>query len=131
MKTVKFDRSQDIPIVDAMLKGSAENARARLVFDTGSGLTQIDTALIEELGYSARDGKSTYFTFGPAGEKISGYKINLPRLSIFGKRLDNLVVGVIDFDNFSHFGISGLLGFDVIKLLHLEMDGPMGLLKVY
>ena len=108
-----------------------ESARTRLVFDTGSGLTQIDTALIEELGYSARDGISTYFTHGPAGEKVSGYRLSLSRLSVFGKRFDELVIGVIDFDNFSHFGISGLLGFDIIKQFHVEMDGPNGLLKIF
>ena len=53
MKVVKFDRSQDIPIIEAMLQGPRQGGRARLVFDTGSGLTQIDTALMEELGYSA------------------------------------------------------------------------------
>jgi hypothetical protein len=113
MKVVKFDRSEDLPIIDAMLKGPRDTGRARIVFDTGSGLTQMDTALMEELGYSARDAIDTYHTQGPAGDAVAGYKVTLSNLTIFGKRIEGLVVGVIDFDNFSHFGISGLLGFDV------------------
>ena len=131
MKTVRFDRSQDIPIIDAGLKGAHEDGRARLVFDTGSGLTQIDTALMEELGYTAKDGIGTYHIQGHAGEELPGYKVCLRTLSVFGRRIENLIVGVIDFDNFSHFGISGLLGFDVIKELHIEMNGPRGILKVF
>jgi hypothetical protein len=131
MMSVQFDRSQEIPIVDAMLKGRTETSRTRLVFDTGSGLTQIDTGLMEELGYSARDGVSTYHILGPTGEKVAGYRVNLHLLSVFGKRFENLLVGVVDFDNFSHFGISGLLGFDVIKQLHLELDGANGIFRVF
>ena len=86
---------------------------------------------MEELGYSARDGIGVYHTKGPAGDAVSGYKVKLRTLSIFGRRIEELVVGVIDFDNFSHFGISGLLGFDVIKDLHVEMDGSKGILKVF
>ena len=86
---------------------------------------------MEELGFSAKDGINAYQTKGPAGEALSGYKVEVKALSLFGRRIDNLVVGVIDFDNFSHYGISGLLGFDVIKDLHLEVDGPNGLMTVF
>ncbi len=131
MKVVHFDPTQDIPIIDAILKSPSETARARLVFDTGSGLTQVDISLIEELGYSARDSHGHYHIQGPSGESVAGYKIRLKNLSVFGKRIEELEVGAIDFDNFSHFGISGLLGFDVIKTLHLELDGPTNTLNVF
>ena len=131
MKVVHIDPSQDIPIIDAILKSSSETARARLVFDTGSGLTQIDIGLIEELGYSAKDSHGYYHIQGPAGESVSGYKVRLKNLSLFGKRIEELEVGAIDFDNFSHFGISGLLGYDVIKTLHIELNGPVNTLNVF
>ena len=31
----------------------------------------------------------------------------------------------------SHFGIDGLLGFDLIKQMHFELNGPQGLLKIF
>lgn len=50
MRVIKFDRSQDIPIIDAKIRGPLGTRRIRLVFDTGCGLTQIDTCLIENIG---------------------------------------------------------------------------------
>ena len=45
--------------------------------------------------------------------------------------MDKLPVAVYDFDNLEQHGIDGLLGFDVIKQLHLEMNGPKGELVIF
>ena len=50
MQVISFDRTQDIPIVDAIILGPITHERVRLVFDSGCGLTQIDTGLIESIG---------------------------------------------------------------------------------
>lgn len=56
MRKIKLDPSWEIPIVNVMLGNSREKTtQGKLVFDTGSGLTQIDVDHIEYLGYSARD----------------------------------------------------------------------------
>lgn len=126
MPTIKFDPSQDIPIVDAIIVGPLSYERVKLVFDSGCGLTQIDTGLIETIGYSAKNAKRTMSVRGPVGEEVDGYVIELQCLKLFGVDYSDLEVGVYDFDNFAHFGIDGLLGFDLIKHMHFEMNGPRG-----
>lgn len=103
MQIINFDRTQDIPIVDAIILGPITHERVRLVFDSGCGLTQID----------------------------KGYVVGLESFKLFGYSISNLEVGVYDFDNFAHFGIDGLLGFDLIKQMHFELNGPQGLLKIF
>lgn len=105
-------------------------ARAKLAFDTGSALTQVDVDMIEDLGYSARNAIGTAGVKGPTGEATaSGYIVKVSSLYLFGRELRDIPVLTYDFKNFP--GLDGLLGWDVIKRLHLEMDGPNGVLKVF
>ena len=130
MRIIHFDRSQEIPIVDAFIRGANETSKLRLVFDTGAGLTQIDAEIMEELGYTPRDGIDRYHIQGPAGEVVEGYRIKAKMLTVLGKKFENITIGVIDFDNFSHYGIGGLLGFDLIKEFDLELKGKEGVLII-
>ena len=131
MQIINFDRTQDIPIVDAIILGPITHERVRLVFDSGCGLTQIDTGLIESIGYSASNAKRTMSVRGPVGDEVQGYVVGLESFKLFGYSISNLEVGVYDFDNFAHFGIDGLLGFDLIKQMQFELNGPHGLLKIF
>ncbi len=131
MQIINFDRTQDIPIVDAIILGPITHERVRLVFDSGCGLTQIDTGLIESIGYSASYAKRTMSVRGPVGDEVQGYVVGLESFKLFGYSISNLEVGDYDFDNFAHFGIDGLLGFDLIKQMHFELNGPQGLLKIF
>ena len=128
---VAFDRRQPIPLVDAVVRGPRSSQRVRLVFDTGAGLTILDTPLIEEIGYSARDGSIEAGILSAMGEEQAGYVVAIDSIAVLGKKWRSVHVGAFDFDHFEHFGAHGLLGFDLIKGLHLEMDGPAGRLAVY
>lgn len=55
MRIVKFDPGSELPIVEARIRGKQGSRSLRLVFDTGAGSTQIHTARIEAIGYSAID----------------------------------------------------------------------------
>lgn len=131
MRVIRFDPNQELPVIEASIKGPKGRRRIRLVFDTGAGSTQIDTGRIEAVGYSARSGECRVTVRGPAGDKQEGYLVNAEALSVFGKSFWGIPVGVYDFENFAQYGIDGLLGFDVIKQLHLEMDGPKGMLRIF
>jgi hypothetical protein len=131
MQLINFDRSQDIPIVDVLIRGPRSQERVRLVFDSGCGTTQIDTGLIDSIGYSARDATHNITVKGPVGDTAEGYIVKVDSLKLFGHTLSGMEVGVYDFDNFSHYGIDGLLGFDIIKQMHFELDGVAGILKVF
>jgi hypothetical protein len=130
MRIVRFDPGGDIPLVDAVLKGPRARARARPVFDTGAAKTQIDSGFAENLGYSARHAIETTSVLGPAGDEQSGYLIRLETLSVLGLRARDLLVAIYDFENFGRYQIDGLLGFDVIRQVRLELDGPAGLLTI-
>ncbi len=118
-----------MPEIDAQVFGKRISAKVHLVFDTGSGITQLDTTIVENIGYSAKDALKRMKIRGAAGEPVEGYVLEVQRLKLFGVVFKNLPILVYDFDNFPE--IDGLLGFDVIKQLHLEMVGPQGLLKIF
>lgn len=130
-KVFVFDRSEPLPLVFAKITGRLRKRPVRLVFDTGAFMTQVTTSVVEELGYSARDGTKPICIYGPSGPLDEGFALEVEQLELFGKKINKLVIGAFDFDNLEKDGIDGLLGFDVIKQLHLEMNGPRGELKIF
>ena len=131
MKQFKVDTTQEIPIIPVLLQGPLGSKVVRLVFDTGCGLTQINTPVIEALGYSAVDAQEMVTAIGPAGPIQTGYSLNLSRLLVLGTKFESVKVAAYDFDFAADFSADGLLGFDLIKQFHLEMNGPKGLLSIY
>lgn len=131
MPVIYFDRSQEIPIVDVFVVGKLKHERVRLVFDSGCGITQIHTGVIQSIGYSDSDAKRITSVQGAAGDEQKGYLLSIRKLQLFGKSFPDMEVAAHDFSKFSRYGIDGLLGFDIIKQLRFELDGPKGLLKVF
>ena len=128
MKIIKIDRSQQVPEVEVLISGPRSKQRVTLIFDTGAGCTQIDTGLIEDIGYSAKNAKERMNVIGATGAAQEGYLIEIAQITFFGKRILNPTVGVYDFDNFP--GVDGLLGWDIISGLNIEMNGLEGTIKV-
>lgn len=131
MRKIEFDPLQDIPLVDAIIEGALRSRRIKLVFDTGCAITQIDTSLMETAGYSISDAYDTMSVHGPTGDQQEGYLVKARCLSIFGNQFEEVDVGVYDFDNFARYGIDGLLGWNMIRQFHLEMNGPLGSLTIF
>lgn len=127
----KFDRSNNTPIISARLFGNGNSLNVRLIFDTGAALTQLSTQIIDALGYSARDGIQEAVVSGPTGPLESGYTLRINEIVVLGKRIAQPVVAAFDFDHLENANIDGLLGFDLIKEFHLEMNGPNGELVVF
>ena len=117
MHLIRFDRSQEIPIVDAIVFGPQKHERLRLVFDSGCGVTQIHIGVINSIGYSEQDAKRTTSVQGATGDRQHGFLLGINKLLFFGKTFPDLDVAAHDFSTFSSCGIDGLLGFDVIKQL--------------
>lgn len=126
----RFNREQSVPLVFARIKGKQGTQRIKLVFDTGACMTQINTVVVEEIGYSARDGLSPIAAYGPSGPIDEGYSLQISGIEVLGKQFSGLTIAAYDFSNLEADGIAGLLGFDLIKQLHLEMNGPEGELLV-
>jgi hypothetical protein len=86
---------------------------------------------METMGYSITDISNVISIHGPAGDEQEGYLVSAQSLIIFGRSFENVAVGFYDFDNFSKYGIDGFLGWDIIRLFHIEMNGPSGLIKIF
>jgi hypothetical protein len=131
VKKFRFDPDQDIPLVSARLRGPRGSKVVRLVLDTGCGLTQINTPMVEAIGYSAADASQIVTTVGPAGPMQTGYSIGLGSLEVLGRLFADVRVAAYDMDNSLGLSVDGLLGFDLIKKFHLEMNGPSGELVIF
>ncbi len=129
MRTVNIDLAQDVPEIEVLIIGPRSSQRVNLIFDTGAALTQIDTGLIEDIGYSISNASQVMSVLGATGAAQEGYIIEVQEISFLGKKIEKPRVGVYDFQNFP--GVDGLLGWDVIRLLHVEMNGPKGILNVF
>jgi hypothetical protein len=130
MQIVDLDSSWEIPIVNVWLKGRDKRLkRAMLVFDTGSAMTQLDVDLVETLDYSALDATKVRSVKGATGESTEGYVFEMSALKIFNYEFELLPVLTYDFKNFP--GIDGLLGWDIIKQLHLTLNGPNNILSIF
>ena len=134
-RTFRFNRKAWAPIVVAKLTGkTGSNLKVSLIFDTGAAMTQFNTAVIDDLGYSAAsDGAHMVSAVGPAGPLQTGYAFHLREIEVLGRYFTSPLVAAYDFDNYSDRGtkIGGLLGFDLIKEFHLEMNGAKGELIVF
>lgn len=127
----RLNTNQSVPQVYARIRGQNGSQRIRLVFDTGAFMTQIATSVLEELGYSARDGIRRITAYGPSGPIDEGYSVESAGLEVLNMQFKKMEIAVYDFNNLEAEGIAGLLGFDVIKQLHLEMNGPKGELIIF
>jgi hypothetical protein len=127
----KFHSIEVLPVVTARLVGRKKSKIVRLIFDTGAATTQIHTPVIDFLGYSAADGIKRVAAYGPAGPIQEGYCLEVENLKVFGKDFASPIISVYDFDNFADSGLHGLLGFDLIRQMDLELRGSRGELIVF
>ncbi len=124
-------KSGSLPIIRARAFGPKGDLLVNLVFDTGAPTTQLNTSVIEDLGYSIRQAIDEVISVGPAGPLQTGYRISLDRLRVLGSNHDNSKIAVYDFDNFTDYRIDGLLGFDIIRTLHIELNGKKNRFTVF
>lgn len=131
MREFVIDPREEVPTIDAILRGPLGSVRTKLVFDTGAGKTQLNIPLIEALGYSIADATGIVSMSGPSGPSQDGYAFQLLSLRTLGKEFSSISVAAFDFENFSEEGLQGLLGWDVIREMNLEMEGKAKLLRVF
>lgn len=129
MQEIALSKTDSLPFVQALAVSPERRQRVRLVFDTGAAVTQFDVKVIEGLGFSARDAFGLAAVRGCTGEAVDGYLVKLKLLSLFGRHFKDVPVLAYDFAHADQ--IDGLLGFDLIRTMHLELNGPRGQLRVY
>lgn len=131
MREFKFDKSKSTPMIQALLVGPKASKKVRLIFDTGAAMTQFDISTLNRVGYSKSTSIAKAKISGISGEVEDGLIFNAQKLLVLGSKISQVPVAGFDLSHLATTGIDGLLGFDLIKLFHLEMNGPDGTLKVF
>jgi clan AA aspartic protease (TIGR02281 family) len=112
-----FVRERELIIVDAEVVGPANATRARLVLDTGAAATTLVPELIEEIGYTQRDGFKTAKVHTAIGEE-KGYWLRVAELSVLGVTTPNFALAVFPL---GHKDIDGLVGMNFLRHFNFEV----------
>jgi predicted aspartyl protease len=110
-----FLRSRELMIVEAEITGPHGSTNRRLVFDTGA--ETLIPEVIEEIGYSPRDGHKLSKVHSAIGEE-EGYWLHVAEFSALGVSTPNFALEVFDLD---HDGIDGLLGMNFLRHFNFEV----------
>ena len=131
MRSFRFDSRSKAPVISALIAGPKGTRKVRLIFDTGAEITQLHVARMKEIGYSNDKAVARASVVGVGGVEGEGYVVNLEKLFVLGAKAETFNVGVFDMHHLEGRQIDGLLGWDVIRAFHLEMNGPSGVLTVF
>lgn len=129
MKVARFDPSNDLIVVDAQLwgPGGREKRTLALAVDTGSSETVIMPEIIDELGYSPRDGEAITTVRAAVG-KEQGYTLCVARFASLGFAVPDFRVHV--FDLASGWGIDGLVGLSYLRRFNYQIRSAEGRILV-
>jgi len=83
------------------------------------------------LGFNEANKTRDAYAVGVGGAREKGFEAVVPRLFVFGRKFQDVPVCAFDMKFVEEDGSDGLLGWDLIRLLHFEMNGPAGILKIF
>ncbi len=130
MREYHFDPEGELPVVRVTLASAGNRKQVTLVLDTGCAITQVHYDILKIIG-CGEDKQTERITIGGVtGEGDSAYMVKLDSLRVFGNNFDGGQIAGVDFSKWAHSGIEGLLGWDLIRNFHFDMDGPKGVLRV-
>jgi len=129
VKVTRFDPTGDLIIVIGYLwgPGGREKRPLSLAIDTGSAETVITPDVVDELGYSPRDGEAITTVRAAIG-KEHGYTLRAARFVAFGFAVPDFRVHV--FDLASGWGIDGLIGLSYLRQFNYEIRSEEGRILV-
>lgn len=127
MKVTRFDPANDLIIVKARIWGPRGKTPVSLAIDTGSAHTVIAAGLIDDLGYSPRQGEQIA-TVRTAVGKEHGYLLRISKFWALGFTVSNFSVHVFDLPD--GFGIDGLVGLSFLRQFNVELRVTEGRLLV-
>lgn len=107
----------ELIVVEVRLRGPRSESVRNLVLDTGAAATTLIPEVIDDLGYSARNGNKLSKVHSAIAEE-HGYSLNLAEFSALGVTTPNFMVNVFDLD---HEGFDGLLGMNFLRHFNFEV----------
>jgi predicted aspartyl protease len=128
VKITRFDPVGDLIIVPGRIWGPrGEGPRLNLVLDTGSAETVVIPEVLDELGYSAREGDQITVMRSAVGRE-QGYLIRVARFACLGFQFSDFQVHAHDLPE--GWGIHGLVGLSVLRQFNYEIRSTEGRLLV-
>jgi hypothetical protein len=129
VKVTTFDPAGDLLIVRARVWGPGGRGQTplQLAVDTGSSETIIIPDIVDDLGYSPRDG-GAITTVRAAVGKEHGYTLRVAKFSALGFTVPDFRVHI--FDLAAGFGIDGLVGLTFLRQFNYEVRSSEGRLLV-
>lgn len=124
MWTAEYDPRQRVILVEVVVHGPLGSRRIRCLLDTGTSATIIDTAIIDELGYSARMGKGRSRLVAIGTQE--GYRLEVTSLETMGYVFESCEIRCHDFQD--DLGFAGLVGMDLLEGRILTIDGVRGMI---
>ena len=127
MKTSRFDPARPLIFVEGRIWGPLGTERLSLVLDTGAAMTLITPDVLDNLGYSPRDGIArTHVTSATSQEP--GYTIRVSRFTTLGFTCTDFLVHAFDLTD--RADIDGLIGLDYLKQFNYEIRSADGRILV-
>lgn len=111
-----FNFLGELIVVEVRLRGP-RSVSVRNLVDTGAAATTLLPEVIDDLGYSARNGKKPSRVHSAIGEEL-GYSLYVAEFSALGVTTPNFMVNVFDF---GHEGFDGLLGMNFLRHFNFEV----------
>ena len=127
MIETRFDRSCGLIVVEASLQGPLGPIILSLAVDTGSTETVVTPWVVDELGYSPRDGEQITRVRSAVGEE-QGYTLRVESFAALGYRRRGFRVHV--FDLAAGYGIDGLVGLSFLDAFNYEVRSRDATLRV-
>jgi len=99
-------------VVGARLEGPAGSRELRLALDTAATKTLIVPEVMDDVGYSARDGEEFTVIRTTNAAPEPGYTLRVRRFSTLGFEHERFEIHVHDLPD---YGIDGLVGINFLK----------------
>lgn len=123
MTVTSFDPNGDLILVDSKVWGRQQFSKLTLAVDTASTATVVIPRVIDDIGYSPRDGIAITTVRSAVG-KEQGYTLKVARFAALGFDFRDFEVHV--FDLATGYGIDGLIGLSFLRNFDYEIRSIAG-----
>ncbi|HEX4418332.1 MAG TPA: retropepsin-like aspartic protease [Kofleriaceae bacterium] len=123
MTITEFDPSHELIVVASKVWGCGRSIELQLAVDTGSAATVLQPYVVDNLGYSARDGIATRWVASAIGRE-QGYTLKIAQIAALGFSFCDFEVHV--FDLAAGHGIDGLIGLSLLASLDYTIRSKVG-----
>ncbi len=127
MKVTRFDPARDLIYVAVQIWGPRTDARLTFALDTGSTETLVVPDVLDDVGYSARDGEQITVIRSAIGDE-RGYMIRVERFAALGFSAAGCRIHAHDLPD--GYGIDGVLGLSFLRQFNYEIRSTEGRIVV-